>query len=167
MQAASGAPFPSRRRLLLGVALGVLLGCLAGLLVVAPEALLHWDSSALETWYGNTTLNLVAASSAHGVPNQASQTAESVSRGRVAYMTSCAQCHGATGDGTSMFGPNTFPYATSLASQDATAKTDAELFWIVKHGLGFTAMPGFAAGYRDGDISAIVAYVRSLQRDGS
>src|SRR5205085_10562640 len=42
-------------------------------------------------------------------------------------------------------------------------KSDAALFWITKHGLSFTAMPGFGDKFNDDAIWAIVAYMRSLQ----
>jgi mono/diheme cytochrome c family protein len=42
-------------------------------------------------------------------------------------------------------------------------KSDAELFWITRNGLSFTAMPGFGDQYSDQDIWQIVAYIRSLQ----
>ena len=167
MHPISGAPPANRRPLFAGAALGVLLACLAALVVIFPAALLRWDSSAIETWYGNTILNLVASVSSRGLPDQRSQTVESVAQGRLVYTASCAQCHGAAGDGKSMFGASTFPYATDIASQDAKAKADAQLFWIIKNGLGFTAMPGFANAYHDEDLWAVVSYVRSLQRDGS
>ena len=76
---------------------------------------------------------------------------------------SCAECHGSTGDGKGVFGAATYPPATDLTSHDVVEKSDAELFWITKNGLNFTAMPGFGDQYSDQDIWNIVAYMRSLQ----
>jgi mono/diheme cytochrome c family protein len=59
------------------------------------------------------------------------------------------------------------PPATDLTGRDARAKSDAELFWIVKNGLSFTAMPGFGESYKDEDIWALVSYVRELERGGA
>ncbi|MBV8084444.1 MAG: cytochrome c, partial [Chloroflexi bacterium] len=43
-------------------------------------------------------------------------------------------------------------------------KSDAELFWIIKNGVSFTAMPGYANQYQDAEIMNMVQYVRSLAK---
>jgi len=83
--------------------------------------------------------------------------------GHNAYTGACAQCHGAKGDGKGSFGVITSPPATDLTSPAVRSKTDAELFWMIKNGLGFTAMPAFSGLYQDADIVAIVGYIRQLQ----
>ncbi len=86
-----------------------------------------------------------------------------IAAGREAYTGSCAECHGATGDGKGAFGQSTYPAATDLTSHDVVEKSDAELFWITKSGLSFTGMPGFADAYTDQEIWSIVSYLRVLQ----
>jgi mono/diheme cytochrome c family protein len=78
-------------------------------------------------------------------------------------MGSCAECHGANGDGKGVFGAATYPPATDLTNGDPKEMTDAQLAWIVKNGLSFTAMPAFGAQYNDQDMLSLVAYIRSLQ----
>jgi mono/diheme cytochrome c family protein len=82
--------------------------------------------------------------------------------GRAAYTGSCAVCHGAKGDGRGVFGRSTYPDATDLTG--VKNKSDAQLFWIIKNGLGFTAMPAFGEQYKDPEIWAMVAYIRALQQ---
>jgi mono/diheme cytochrome c family protein len=82
--------------------------------------------------------------------------------GRAAYTGSCAVCHGAKGDGRGVFGRSTYPDATDLTG--VKNKSDAQLFWIIKNGLGFTAMPAFGQQYKDAEIWAMVAYIHALQR---
>jgi mono/diheme cytochrome c family protein len=84
--------------------------------------------------------------------------------GRNAYIGSCALCHGDKGDGHGTLGQAMVPAATDLTSASTKGKSDAELFWIVKDGLSFSAMPGFGDQYQDVDIAALVAYIRLLQR---
>ena len=158
-----------------GFLLGALLVIVLGAFVVAPLALLHRGAGALEQAYGNNMVDLAARIGAGR-----SQTATPTTRqprpglslppgtvenaGRNAYTGSCAQCHGATGDGKGTFGQSTFPPATDLTTAEVKNKSDAELAWIVKNGLGFTAMPAYADVYSDEDIAALVSYIRQLQQ---
>lgn len=146
---------------LTGIVCGLIVAFLIGLFVVAPYALTHKDSSPLETWYGDAAVSLVSrllGSQPAVTSNQAA-----LASARAAYEASCAQCHGARGDGKGVYGQSTFPPATDLTSAPARDKSDGQLFWIIKNGLGFTAMPGYAGQYHDDDIAALAGYVRSLQ----
>ena len=148
------------RGFVLGVIIGLVVAGLIGMFVLLPLAAVHKDSPGVETWYGNTLVGLV--SQLQG--GNASAAKADPQAGKVAYLTSCAECHGAAGDGRGMFGPDTFPPATDLRSQVVRDRSDAQLFAIVKNGLGFTAMPGYANQYQDPDIANIVAYIRTLQQ---
>jgi cytochrome c553 len=53
------------------------------------------------------------------------------------------------------------PPAPDLAST-APTYTDAELFWIVKHGIKLTGMPAWPALDRDDEIRRMTAFVRRL-----
>src|SRR5262249_48835955 len=53
--------------------------------------------------------------------------------------------------------------ATDLTGGEAGEKSDAELFWVIKNGLSFTAMPAYRDQYNDDAIWALVTYLRSLQ----
>src|SRR5690606_24892598 len=77
------------------------------------------------------------------------------------FAASCAVCHGAPGEPPSPVMQAATPAAPDLA---ATAPTwsDAELFWIVKHGVKFTAMPAWPALERDDEIRRMAAFVRRL-----
>jgi len=142
--------------------------------VVPPLALMHRSAGTLEASFGNAMVNQVASMGAGGNPPSAAPRASQPgvnlapgtveNAGRNAYTGSCAQCHGATGDGKGVLGQSTFPPATDLTSADAKGKSDAQLLWIVKNGLGFTAMPAYGDVYSDQDLVAIVAYVRALQK---
>ena len=147
---------------LLGLILGLVIAALVGLFVAAPQALLHHEASDLERTYGSAMVSLAARFNVpQRLPDAGPQAAK---RGRQAYADSCAQCHGAVGDGKGVIGQTTFPPATDLTSSEVRNRSDAELFWIIKNGLGFTAMPAYEQQYKDPDVSALVSYVRALQR---
>jgi len=132
------------------------------LVVALPFALTHRQDLPLERVYGDAAVSLVSRILGGDAPNPVANDQRALAGGRAAYTGSCAVCHGAKGDGRGVFGRTTYPDATDLTS--VKNKSDAQLFWIVKNGLGFTAMPAFGGQYQDADIWAIVAYVRALQR---
>ena len=47
-------------------------------------------------------------------------------------------------------------------SKAAAERSDAELFWVMKHGLKMTAMPAFGPTHNQEELWAMVAFVRRL-----
>jgi mono/diheme cytochrome c family protein len=72
----------------------------------------------------------------------------------------CAVCHGAPGVPKGDIAHGLYPQPPDLA---VTSKryTDAELFWIVKHGIKMTGMPGWA-DHGDDELWATVAFLKKL-----
>jgi mono/diheme cytochrome c family protein len=149
------------------VALGIVVGAIGilgiGLVIGGPLILAHRQDLPLERHYGNFAISVAARLGAGNQTNPLAGNNRAVEMGRNAYTGSCAQCHGARGDGKGVFGQATYPNATDLTSNDAKEKSDAELFWITKNGLSFTGMPAFGDQYDDQGIWALVAYIRTLQ----
>jgi mono/diheme cytochrome c family protein len=154
----------SKRRSLLLTALGAVAALVVVLVAALPFALTHRQDVPLERVYANAAVSIVSRILGGDAPNPLAGDPRAVTTGRAAYTGSCAVCHGAKGDGRGVFGRTTYPDATDFTSDAAKSKTDAQLFWIVKNGLGFTAMPAFGGQYKDAEIWALVAYVRALQR---
>lgn len=157
-------------RLVVGIVLGLVLAGVVAVVVVAPLAVA--GPGPFAGLYGQALVNVTAQRNAPASPPSQPQGAggrggflgnRAALSGRDAYLGSCAQCHGAKGDGQGQFGQLTSPPATNLASQDVKSKSDGELFWIVKNGLGFTAMPAYGGQYSDAEISGMLAYIRMLQ----
>jgi mono/diheme cytochrome c family protein len=143
----------------------VVLALVLVMVVLAPLALTHRAAGGLETAYGNAAVSIVTRVRASSIgPNPVAGSSEAIQAGREAFTGSCAQCHGAAGDGKGVFGQTTFPPATDFTSQSAKDLSDGQLFYIVKNGLGFTAMPGYASQYSDADIWAFVSFIRELQK---
>jgi mono/diheme cytochrome c family protein len=75
----------------------------------------------------------------------------------------CKQCHGAPGYPRAEFAEGLYPLPPSLASGDVQRELSAaELFWIVKHGIKMTGMPGFGKTHTDEQIWGIIALVKKL-----
>ena len=86
---------------------------------------------------------------------------------RRAYLTYCAECHGADGRGSwraTLF----LLHPGNLADPRTTAeRSDEYLVDLVKHGgapIGKPGMPAFGYHLSDDQIRSLVAYVRTLSR---
>ena len=73
----------------------------------------------------------------------------------------CAFCHGAPGTPVSPIASHMLPSPPDLA-KSMRPWTDAELFWIIKHGIKYTGMPGWVALERDDEVWALVAFLRQM-----
>jgi mono/diheme cytochrome c family protein len=156
----------SKRRSLV-VVLGAIVVLVVAVVVALPLALTHRQDLPLERIYGDAAVSAVSRILGGDATNPLANDRRALETGRIEYTGSCAVCHGAKGDGRGVFGRTTYPDATDFTTEAAKGKTDAQLFWIVKNGLGFTAMPAFADQYKDEDIWSMVAYIRALQRGGT
>jgi mono/diheme cytochrome c family protein len=157
---------PLRRRGISAIwfALGLGAAALFGLFLLPPLALTHRRDLPLEVRYGRAIVGLVSWLGGGRLRSPVARENRGVlETGRNAYTGSCAICHGASGDGRGVFGSATYPPATSLIDEDVRRRSDGQLFWVIKNGLSFTAMPSFADQYSDQDIWALVIYLRALQ----
>ncbi|WP_198045887.1 c-type cytochrome [Novosphingobium aquimarinum] len=73
----------------------------------------------------------------------------------------CASCHGAPGLGQNPIVMGMRPRPQYLPAV-VRKFSPSELFWIVKHGVKFTAMPAYPHQVRDDEIWSIVAFLRQL-----
>ena len=153
-----------RRTLLLGALLGVLVTGALGLALGPPLLLTHRDDLPGERAYAAAMVSLVSRLQAGDKANPLANDPRAITVGRNLYTGQCSLCHGPTGDGRGGFGVLTYPDAADLTAAKTIAKSDAQLFWITKKGLGFTAMPAFDTVFTDEQIWALVSYIRALQR---
>lgn len=77
------------------------------------------------------------------------------------YHEMCVQCHGAPGVDRGEIAKGLWPDAPDLAKA-VPEWTPAQLFWITKHGIKFTAMPGWGPTHKDEKIWAMVAFLEKL-----
>lgn len=73
----------------------------------------------------------------------------------------CSNCHGAPGIGQSPVALSMMPRPQSLPAVVGQFD-DSELFWIVKHGVKFSAMPAWPTRARDDEVWSMVAFLRQL-----
>lgn len=81
--------------------------------------------------------------------------------GAAHYYAGCAYCHGAPGLPITPVAQHMLPAPPDLTSH-VSLWTDQELFWLVKHGLKYTGMPGWPVQDRDDEVWAVVAFLRQM-----
>src|SRR5690606_19116170 len=77
------------------------------------------------------------------------------------YASGCLPCHGAPGQPRALIVKQMVPEPPYLPPAIAELAPD-ELFWIVKHGIKYTAMPAWVAQQRDDEVWAMVAFLQRL-----
>jgi mono/diheme cytochrome c family protein len=146
----------------IGLVLGVIITFLGVILIGMPLAIGHRQDLPLERLYGDFAVGVASGMQGGSQTNPLTKNARALESGRLAYTGSCAICHGVNGDGRGTFGSALYPAASDLQAHDTQEKTDAQLFWIIKNGISFVGMPGYADRYDDSQIWALVTYTRSL-----
>lgn len=77
------------------------------------------------------------------------------------YAAACSFCHGAPGEPRSPVMQSATPPPPALR-ETAGQWSDRQLFWIIKHGVKFTAMPAWPAQARADEVRRMTALVRAL-----
>lgn len=119
----------------------------------------HYDATR---WLLVTIRNRSIAEHSADIEPPALDKSGLVSAGLSQYHTMCRRCHGAPGRDPEPFAQGLNPEPPDLTSEPVQARSDAELFWIIKHGLRMTAMPAFGPRHKDQAIWALVTLLRQL-----
>lgn len=153
------------RTVLITVAAVVVIAVAAALLVIytggynvaATEG--HW---AITEWALHTLQERSVAARAGelAVPIPADPAA--LDEGFEHFHAMCVECHGAPGFDRGELGQGLNPRPPRL-EREAEEWSDAELFWITKHGIRFAGMPAFGSTHSDETIAAIVGFLRRLE----
>jgi len=89
---------------------------------------------------------------------------ERIRAGFRSYRDMCVTCHNAPGRDSSVIRTGLNPTPPLLTDARVQRRRDAELFWIVKHGIRMTGMPAFGKTHTDDQLWALVAFLRYLPR---
>lgn len=74
----------------------------------------------------------------------------------------CANCHGAPGVNWAKFSEGLNPGPPDL-KEVTKAVSPAQMFWVIKNGIGMTAMPSFGlVKTSDDEIWSVVAFIKTL-----
>ena len=91
--------------------------------------------------------------------------AQSISRGKAIFSNFCAPCHGATGKGDGLVAQHGYPAPPSLYADNARKIKDGQIFHILTYGQ--KNMPAYASQLSQEDRWNVIAFVRSLQKQGT
>jgi cytochrome c553 len=142
---------------LLAALVGALLFAWSGLYSVAASKG-HWP---ITRWFLDFALENSVETHSIGITVPELNERQLVVKGAGHYETGCAPCHSAPGRPRSPIVTGMTPAPPELGPM--IGKWDpAELFWIVRHGLKYTAMPPWPAPERVDEVWAMVAFLLQL-----
>ena len=149
-----------------------LLGIITGSVLVALAVLLYLRGGFAEVradvapsrWETHLMTAAVHASvqrEAPEAPNPVAPTDENLIAGGKMFMNNCAGCHGGI-DGAENNSGTLFPPIPQLHIV-GTTYSEAQIFWIAKHGIRCTGMFANGKWYPDKDLWAMAAYVSRIR----
>jgi mono/diheme cytochrome c family protein len=154
------------KKILLGAMLTVLLLLSAaavmmrlGLFPVSADG----SHSGLEARVMPAVLHASVARRAGNETNPVAVNEENSNAGTRTYKTVCATCHGTARSGPSEYGKSFYPPAPRI-SDGLSQYTDAQLFWIIKHGIRNTGMPAWSGMLSDEEIWQVVMALKTNDR---
>jgi mono/diheme cytochrome c family protein len=137
---------------------GLLGGARSGLMPIQADA----APSALEKKFFTMAVQASVRRRAAGEWRADAFANQDVQSGEAIYQVMCAQCHGQLNGRPSTLGASFYPPAPQLPGH-SIIYNEAEVFWIVKHGIRNTAMPAWRRLLSDDDIRNVTAFVKQLE----
>jgi mono/diheme cytochrome c family protein len=141
---------------LVAIALAIYLG--AGFMEVASEG----QPPAWETSLMTAATHASVRRRAGTVPNPLPATDATLIAGGKRYLGDCAGCHGAPGKPPSDFGATFYPPVPQFP-RIGSSYTEAQLFWVAKHGIRFSGMSPEGPYYKDPALWSIAAFVARIR----
>src|SRR6516162_6775738 len=149
---------------LLGIITGSVLLTLGGMLYSRlgfAEVRADVAPSRWETHLMTAAVRASVQREAPEVPNPVAPTDENLIAGGKMFMNNCAGCHGGI-DGADDNSGTLFPPIPQFHNV-GTTYTEAQIFWIAKHGIRRTGMFANGKWYPDKDLWAMAAYVSRIR----
>ena len=116
----------------------------------------------LETWFAGGGMDNSAERHAPNVKNPMEPTEANLHDGMVVYTMNCAVCHG-TPAGDSEIGQREYPPAPQFM-KDAADMAENQNFYIIKHGIRLSAMPGWDKTLSDDKIWKVVTFLANMDK---
>jgi len=114
----------------------------------------------VERYLANMALDQYVDRNAPKQSNPMQPTVENLTAGARAYEQNCSFCHGGAAQRISRMRTKFNPPVPQIVSH-IPGDPDANLFWIVKHGIRMTGMPAWDGILNDAQIWQIVAFVKN------
>jgi len=127
----------------------------------------HFDTRAVgntpSTFERRTANRSVDAWVDEHAPKQANPfpaSMDNIMDGSMTYDKNCAVCHGSLKQPTSPLRTNFYPPVPQLMTRTPN-DPDGNLFYVIKYGIRFTAMPGWDGVLSDDDIWKTVTFIKN------
>ena len=127
--------------------------CVLGIFLPVIGALYWWISShgfsarekpsRFEALLARNARRLATPANARAMSNPVGRTELSIAEARDHFADHCAICHGNDGSGRTQINAGLHPPAPDMREADTQQLSDGELFYIIRNGVRFTAMPGW------------------------
>jgi mono/diheme cytochrome c family protein len=95
--------------------------------------------------------------------NPVAATEQNLVEGAKLYMNHCAGCHGIPSNADSQFGRSFYPPVPQFFS-DAPDMPDNQNFYITKHGIRWTGMPGWSKSLSDRQIWTVTTFLANIEK---
>lgn len=112
-------------------------------------------------WLMQTTAKRSIQRRAKDIPVPDLSDAAMIERGFQLFRQHCVACHGAPGIAPDAFAMGFEPGPPPLP-ETAREWTTQEVYWAIRHGIKMTAMPAWEFRLPDGDLWALVAFLKVL-----
>lgn len=118
----------------------------------------HWKATG---WLLHYAMRRAVSTQSMGIKVPPLDDPALVLKGAGHYETGCVTCHGAPGRNRSLIAQRMTPQPPRLPPRIRHWEP-RELFWIVRNGVKYTAMPAWPARQRDDEVWAMVAFLQAL-----
>lgn len=148
----------------LGAATVLVVGVLAGFAFMQGgiyDVAASEDHGAFTRWVLETTKDRSVERRAEDLPGPLPSDTAALLHGLEHYRAMCEDCHAAPGMDRGEIGAGLNPRPPRLY-RSAGGLSDEAVYWITKHGIRATGMPGFGATHGEVELLQIVAVVRLL-----
>ena len=146
-----------------GVALGVGMAGAAFLYSGVYDVAATEQHTAPVYWALETGMRNAVSRRARGIEVPPLTEPALIRRGFSLHRAACVQCHGAPGVAPGDAAKGLLPVPNNLA-QAAREWSAAEIYWVTRYGLKMTGMPAWGMRFDEGDLWAVVAFVKHLPR---
>ena len=118
--------------------------------------------SSLEARIMPAVLHASIVRHASGETNPVPLNEDNLKAGIDTYKAMCARCHSTPGGNPSVYGQSFYPPAPQLPAR-MYPYTEAQLFWVIKHGIRNTGMPAWGGMLSNDEIWQLVSLLKNSQ----
>lgn len=117
---------------------------------------------ALEHWVGQNSRNAWEKNNAPKQQDPVPVNGQTLMRGARIYQANCAICHGGANYRMSPLHKGAYPGAPQFLVKGGPGDPPAVVFYTIKHGIRFTAMPAWKYNLSDLDIWSVTNFTRQI-----